>query len=380
MGGREKFLIFASESLTAKGLDDKLSLMPENIIETFDVKHIQVLNEKGEADAALMPEIPDETIKKMYETLVFSRVFDQRALNLQREGRIGTYASVHGQEASQVGSAFALEKTDWVFPSFREMAVYIAMGYPPYMLFQFWAGDERGMKTPDDLNIFPLCIPVGTQAPHAVGAAMAMKIKKMDSIAAVYFGDGGTSKGDFHEGLNFAGVYKLPVVFICQNNQWAISVPRSRQTASLTLAQKAISYGFEGIQVDGNDIFGVYKATSDAVKKARDGRGPTLIECFTYRVSDHTTADDASRYRSKEEVEEWLKKDPILRLKTYMDGKGLWSEGYQKKVEASAKSKVDEAVKKAEDVPPPLPEDILKYTYKEMTLRQKKELKESGWL
>jgi pyruvate dehydrogenase E1 component alpha subunit len=327
-------------------------------------------------DESIMPTLSDDDIKKIYELMILSRTFDHRALNLQREGRLGTYAPILGQEASQIGSAFALDKSDWVFPSFREMGVYITMGYPIYMLFQYWAGDEKGMRTPDDLNIFPVCVPVGTHVPHAVGAAMAAKYRGDKTAVVAYFGDGGTSKGDFHEGLNMAGVFKLPVVFICQNNQWAISVPRGKQTASKTLAQKAYAYGFEGIQVDGNDIFAIYKATKDAFDKARNGEGPTLIECVTYRMGDHTTADDAARYRSKEEVEAWKPKDPILRLRLFMEKKGLWTEAYQKEVEDRVKKAVDEDVKKEESIERPHPKDMFTYTYESLTQRQIKEVKD----
>lgn len=349
--------------------------MPERIIETFRIKRLDILDEEGNVDESLMPSLPDHEIKRMYETIVMCRMFDSMALHLQREGRLGTYASILGQEASQIGSAFAFEKADWIFPSFREMGVYITMGYPPYMILQYWSGDERGMKIPDDLNIFPVCVPVGTQVPHAVGAAMAVKYKKEKKVVAVYFGDGGTSEGDFHEGLNMAGVFGLPVIFICQNNQWAISVPRERQTASQTIAQKAIAYGFEGIQVDGNDIFAVYKATRDAVDRARRGDGPTFIECFTYRMSDHTTADDASRYRTKEEVEEWKSKDPLSRLRLFMEKRGLWTEQYHKEIEYKAKSAVDEAVKKEESIEHSNPGDMFLYTYEKLTQRQIRQMK-----
>ncbi|HBR22475.1 MAG TPA: pyruvate dehydrogenase (acetyl-transferring) E1 component subunit alpha [Nitrospiraceae bacterium] len=350
--------------------------MPEKIIESCNVKRLEVLDEKGNADESLMPPFSDEQIKKMYELLILSRTFDQRALNLQREGRLGTYASILGQEASQIGSAFALEKSDWIFPSFREMGVYITMGYPLYMLFQYWSGDERGVKCPDDLNIFPVCVPVGTQLPHAVGAAMGVKYRGDKKAVACYFGDGGTSEGDFHEGMNFAGVFKLPVVFICQNNHWAISVPREKQTASKTIAQKAFAYGFEGIQVDGNDVFAVYKAAREALEKAKKDNGPTLIECFTYRMSDHTTADDAIRYRSKEEVEAWRAKDPILRLKLFMEKKGLWNNQYQTDVESKAKETVDEAVKREEAIEHPEPKDMFTFTYEKLTQRQMRQMKE----
>lgn len=350
--------------------------MPEHIIESCQIKRLDILDEKGNADAALVPSLTDGELKRMYEILVLARTFDQRALNLQREGRLGTYPSILGQEASQIGSAFAAEKTDWLFTSFRENGVYVATGYPLDLIFQYWAGDERGMKIPGNLNIFTISIPVGTQIVHAVGAAMAAKYRRNRVGVLVYFGDGGSSRGDFHEGLNMAGVLKAPVVFLCQNNQWAISVPRERQTAAHTIAQKAIAYGFEGIQVDGNDVFAVYKATREALQKAKDDKGPTLIECFTYRIADHTTSDDASRYRAEEELMVWKARDPILRLRLYMEKKGLWTESYQKEVETRSKAAVDEAQKKAESATPPNPQDMFIYTYGNLSQRQMRELKD----
>ncbi len=214
------------------------------------------------------------------------------------------------------------------------------------------------MHAPADLNVFPICVSVGTHIPHAVGAALAAKLSS-DPVAVVcYVGDGATSKGDFHEGLNLAGVFKVPAVFICQNNQWAISVPVARQTAAATLAQKAWAYGFEGVQVDGNDVFAVYRATRQALEKARSGGGPTFIECHTYRLGDHTTADDASRYRPATELEAWRSRDPILRLRRYMEQKGLWSEAYGAEVQQRAEARIDEAVHKAESAPPPEPGEM----------------------
>jgi pyruvate dehydrogenase E1 component subunit alpha len=350
--------------------------MPEHIVESFQVKRLDILDEQGNVDAALEPSLTGDELKRMYELLVLSRTFDQRALNLQREGRLGTYPSLLGQEASQVGSALAAEKTDWIFPTFREGAVYITAGLPMHLLYQYWAGDERGMRIPDGLNLFPLCIPVGTQVPHAVGVAMAAKYRGDRVAALTYFGDGGISKGDFHEGLNMAGVFKLPVVFLCQNNHWAISVPRELQTASKTIAQKAYAYGFEGIQVDGNDVLAVYKATRDALQKAKAGNGPTLIECDTYRMADHTTADDATRYRQKDELEKWKAKDPILRMRLYLEKKALWTEEFQKDIEARSKIIVDEAIKKAETAGPPDPRDLFTYTYDSLTQRQSRQLKD----
>ncbi|KAF0221009.1 MAG: pyruvate dehydrogenase E1 component subunit [Geobacteraceae bacterium] len=350
--------------------------MPRDVIEIFSVERLSILDEAGNVDEALMPALSDEEIRRIYELLVLSRTFDQRALSLQREGRLGTYPSILGQEAAQVGSAFAIAENDWIFPSFRENGMHITLGYPIHLLFQYWAGDERGHRTPDGLNIFPISISVGTQIPHAAGAAMAAKYRG-DNIAVIcYFGDGGSSKGDFHEGFNMAGVFKLPLVFICQNNQWAISVPVERQTAAATLAQKAIGYGFEGLRVDGNDVFAVYLATRAALEKARSGGGPTFIECLTYRMADHTTADDAARYRSRETIEAWRGKDPILRLTRFMERKGLWNEAYAKDTEDRAKSIIDEAVTAAEATEPPQPQEMFDYTFAEPTPRQQKQMKD----
>jgi len=299
-------------------------------------------------------------------------------LKLQREGRTGTYASIRGQEAAQVASAYALESNDWFFPSFRENAVYIARGLTIEMLYEYWAGDERGNKIPDDVNAFTVAIPVGTQIPHAVGFAWAARLKKDKRAVLVYLGDGATSEGDFHEGLNFAGIFKIPVIFLCQNNQWATSIPRNKQTASETLAQKAFAYGFEGIQVDGNDAFAVYRATRDALEKARSGRGPTLIECVTYRMSDHTTSDDASRYRRKEELNEWIRKDPIDRLRKYMKRASIWNEDYERTVQAEAARRLQEAVEKAESIPPPDLRDLFTWTYAEMSPHLKEQYDESA--
>jgi pyruvate dehydrogenase E1 component alpha subunit len=350
--------------------------MSEQIIESFNVTRLEVLDPLGNADKALLPPHSGDEIRKMYEYLVLSRAFDERALSLQREGRIGTYPSILGQEASQVGSALAVAKGDWVFPSFREMGVHITLGYPIPLLFRYWAGDERGLRTPDTLNIFPVCVSVGTHLPHAVGAALAARIRGDRIAVAAYFGDGATSKGDFHEALNLAGVFGLPVVFICQNNQWSISLPVKQQTAAKTLAQKAWAYGFEGIQVDGNDVFAVYRATRNALEKARQGGGPTFIECLTYRLADHTTADDASRYRPASEVEEWRQRDPLLRLRLFMEQNGHWTENDEKTAWERARAAIDAAVQEAESAPFPEPGDMFDYSRATLSLRQQRQLEE----
>ena len=344
--------------------------MPEEIVATFSVRRLSILNENGEADQALMPGFTDAELSRAYELLVLARTFDERALALQREGRLGTYPPIRGQEAAQVGSALALAPTDWVFPSFREMGVHLTLGFPIQQLFQYWAGDERGQRTPNHLNIFPICVSVGSHIPHAVGAAMAARYRRDPVAVVAYFGDGATSKGDFHEGFNLAGLFKLPVVFICQNNQWAISVPVQGQTASASLAQKAIAYGFDGVQVDGNDLFAVYRATREALEKARSGGGPTFIECLTYRMADHTTADDAARYRSPDEVAVWRAKDPILRLERFLAGRGRWSEGTRDEVAAKAIAAIDGAVAAMEAIPPPTVAEMFASTAAELTPRQ----------
>lgn len=341
--------------------------MAKKLIETFRVEWLQVLDEDGKCDEALRPSLDDEQIKRLFEWMVLARTFDDKAFKLQREGRLGTYASIRGQEAAQVGSAFALRPTDWMFPTFREPGASFVRGLPVHMILQYWAGDERGSQIPEGLNDFPITIPVATQIPIAVGAALAAKANGDDIAVMVFMGDGATSKGDFHEGLNFAGVFAAPVVFVCQNNQWAISVPLKRQTAAKTLAQKAFAYGFSGMQVDGNDVLAVYRAAKEALDRAREGKGPTLIECLTYRLGDHTTADDASRYRSRDEVEQWMKKDPIERLKKYMEKRGLWNRSNDHAVHAEAKEKVEQAVCEEESLAPPDPRDIFRFTFHELT-------------
>ncbi len=344
--------------------------MPEELVATFTVRRLSILNENGEVDQALMPALTDSDLTRAYELLVLARTFDERALALQREGRLGTYPPIRGQEAAQVGSALALAPADWVFPSFREMGVFLTLGFPIAQLFQYWSGDERGQRAPDHLNIFPISVSVGSHIPHAVGAAMAARYRHDPVAVVAYFGDGATSKGDFHEGFNMAGLFKLPVVFICQNNQWAISVPVQGQTASVSLAQKAIAYGFDGVQVDGNDLFAVYRATRKALEKARSGGGPTFIECLTYRMADHTTADDAARYRSPDEVAAWRAKDPILRLERFLAGRGLWSESLRDEVLAKAVAAIDAAVAEMEAIPPPTVAEMFAATAAVLTPRQ----------
>ncbi len=330
-------------------------------------KMFQILKPDGTLQPDKSPPISDQETLALYQKMAFIRSADQRCLSLQRQGRFGTYAPILGQEACQVGSASVLQKTDWVFPAFREIGATLVMGIPLKNFLLYWMGDEVGSRAPDGINVMPVSIPVGSQTLHAVGAAWGAKLKGDKAVALVYFGDGATSEGDVHEEMNFAGVFKAPVIFFCQNNQYAISVPRSIQTASKTLAQKAIAYGFDGIQVDGNDLFAVMVATREAAERARSGEGPTFIEGVTFRFGPHTTADDPTKYRTEKEIEPWKALDPMVRLRLYLNGKGLWSEEVEQRITEEAQREIDQAVKDAEATPPPTVEDIFKYVFAEMT-------------
>ena len=337
--------------------------MPRKVLESFNVSYLQILDAEGHLDRDLEPDIPPDSLRHLYRTMVLSRQLDLRMLSLQRQGRMGTFAPLMGQEAAQVGSAFALETTDWMVPGFREAAASILRGLPLKHILLYYMGREEGNSIPDGQRDVPVNIPVASQIPHAVGIALAARARRDPCATLTYFGDGATSEGDFHEACNFAGVFQLPIVFVCENNQYAISHPRSRQTRARTLAQKAIAYGFDGLQVDGNDLLAVYVATRDALARAKAGKGPTLIECVTYRMSLHTTADDPSRYRSKAEEEEWLKKDPIPRIRDYLQGKGLWDANWQAEIERQIEEEIRRAVEEAEADRDFDPADMFDYVY-----------------
>lgn len=343
--------------------------MPEKIIENFSVKYLQVMDENGNVDKKLMPKLSKQQIQEMYKAMVLAKIFDDKVLTMQRQGKIGTLASHRGQEGAQIGSISALNKSDWVFPSFRENAALITFGVPMEKILAFWGGDERGNDLSKGPNAFTPSVPVGTHLLHATGLAWGMKLKNKKNATVCYFGDGATSEGDFHEAMNFAGVFNTPTVFLCQNNQYAISLRREQQTRAKTIAQKAIAYGFEGMQVDGNDVFAVYRATSYALKKAYAGKGPTLIELYTYRLGDHTTADSSIVYRDPKEVEEWKKKDPIVRLRKYMEKQKMWNKKEDEKLLKDAKAKVEAAVKKYEEMPRQDPDSIFEYLYANMPKR-----------
>lgn len=332
--------------------------MPREKIELpYTVDYLSILNEKGELDRELEPDVPEDTLLKLHRFMVLGRKFDDQLLSLQRQGRMGTFAPISGQEAAQLGAVSLLRPSDWFVPSFRETGAELWRGRSMESVILGFAGyaegasaGKGGSEEQDPMKNMPVAVPVATQVPHAVGIAWGIKYRKKDDVVMTFFGDGGTSEGDFHEGMNFAGVYRCPVIFVCQNNHWAISIPREKQTRSKTLAQKALAYGMPGLQVDGNDILAVYAAAEEALQRARSGEGPSMIECITYRMKMHTTADDPKRYRKEEEVEKWKERDPILRFQKYLKDKDLISDEKIQELETAIQEEIKSAVKRAEEM------------------------------
>ena len=339
--------------------------MPRRTVYEARIEHVGILDENGNFDAEMARDtLSDEDVRFLYEQMIVSRQFDEIAFKLQRSGRMGTYPQNKGQEAAALGSGFAAKKgQDFLVPCYRENAALFLHGLPMHYILLHWMGDERGNQIPENVLCTPISIPIGTQMLHAAGIAMSYKLRKQPRVAVTYFGDGATSEGDFHEAMNFAASFQAPCVFFCQNNQWAISVPRETQTNSETIAQKAIAYGMPGVQCDGNDIFAVYKVCKEAIERARAGGGPSLIEAFTYRLGDHTTADDARRYRDPKEVDAWLGKDPMIRTRKWLESRGLWSDDLQARSEERAKVIVTEVVKTAEGIEKPTPAEFFDHMF-----------------
>ena len=333
-----------------------------------DIDYLSILDEKGKLDKNLEPNIPDDLLLKLYKAMVLGRRFDERLLSLQRQGRIGTFPPVKGQEAAHLGAVALLRPSDWMAPSFRETPAELWRGRTMESVILYNNGFSEGSAIEAERNDLPISIPVASQVLHAVGLAWAIKYRQKDDVVMTFFGDGGTSEGDFHEGLNFAGVFQLPVIFICQNNHWAISIPLSKQTRSKTIAQKALAYGIHGIQVDGNDILAVYAAAEEAVHRARSGEGATLIECVTYRVAMHTTADDPKRYRTDKEVEQWIKKDPLVRFQKYLLSKELLTEEKIEAIEKEVEKEIQDAVDRSEEKMKTLgnPMNMFEHAYAEL--------------
>lgn len=333
----------------------------------LDIKHLSILDEHGNLDTELEPDINPADHLKIYNAMLLGRRFDERMLDLQRQGRIGTFPPIKGQEASQIGTVALLEKTDWLAPSFRETAAEIMRGRSLESILLYYNGYNEGTVIPDDQRDLPMSVPVASQIIHAVGLGLAANYRKTKDVVMSFFGDGATSEGDFHEGLNCAAVYSAPVIFVCQNNQWAISLPISKQTHSETLAQKALAYGMPGIQVDGNDVLAVYTAAKEAIDRARNGEGPTLIECVTYRIMMHTTADDPKRYRPDDEVELWKKRDPLLRYQNYLLAKNILTDveisSQEEKVQIRIQTSIDAAETQMKSLGDPM--DMFDHLYKE---------------
>ena len=312
------------------------------------LKPLQILRPDGTPTRQLR--LDTQTLRDRYAALVAARLYDRKASALQRQGRLATYAPYEGQEATQIGAAAVLEPRDWLVASYRDAAAMEYHGYPWKHLLLGRMGDERGGRPPEGVKALPPSITVGGHMLHAVGVSWAEKLKGTDAVALTLFGDGATSEGDFHEAMNFAGVYRTPTIFVCQNNGWAISMPRSRQTASPTIAQKADAYGFPGVLVDGNDVLAVEEAASAAVARGRAGEGPTLIEALTYRIHGHTTADDHRRYRPVEDFDEWIGRDPLERVRLRLEAQGAWDQEWQTAIEVDAANRIEAAVADAEGI------------------------------
>ncbi len=313
------------------------------------------------------PSVDDETLISMYRVMVLNRRIDERMTRLQRQGRIGFHIGSTGEEASIVGSAIAVRETDWILPCYRELAAALIRGLPLYDFFcQMYGNDDdviRGRQMPNHYSFREkrygsISSPVGTQIPQAVGLAMGLKIQKKDDIVLAYFGDGATSGGDFHVAANFAGVFQAPIVLLCRNNQWAISMPGEMQTASESIAIKAQAYGYEGFRVDGNDVLAVYEATRKAAERARSGAGPTLIEAVTYRQGAHSTSDDPRAYRDDDEVKKWAERDPLRRMRIFLQRRKLWDDDKDSELVESFDLEIAQTLKKAESVGPPSPDTI----------------------
>ena len=311
---------------------------------TFSIPFTCYIDAEGAAAADLPAFARDPAeLVPLYRAMVLTRTFDQKAVALQRTGRLGTFASSLGQEAVGVGVAAAMRPDDVLVPSFREQGAQLWRGVTLQELFLYWGGDERGSDFQGPREDFPVCIPVATHFPHAAGIALAFKLRGEPRVAVCVAGDGATSKGDFYEGINIAGVWQVPAVFVITDNQWAISVPRSEQTAARTLAQKAIAAGMPGEQVDGNDVVAVRDAAERAIARAREGSGPTLIEAVTYRLADHTTADDAHRYRDDAEVSARWKEEPVARLRRYLTDQEVWTKEDEEALLADCGQEVEAA-------------------------------------
>ncbi|WP_042455996.1 pyruvate dehydrogenase (acetyl-transferring) E1 component subunit alpha [Neobacillus dielmonensis] len=329
---------------------------------------LQILNEEGEVvNEAAMPDLTDEQLQELMSRMVYTRILDQRSISLNRQGRLGFYAPTAGQEASQLASQYALEQEDFILPGYRDIPQIVWHGLPLSQAFLWSRGHLQGMQIPDGVNVQHPQIIIGAQYVQTAGVALGLKKRGKKAVAITYTGDGGTSQGDFYEGINFAGAYQAPAIFIVQNNQFAISTPREKQTAAKTLAQKAVAAGIPGVVVDGMDPLAVYVATREARERAVNGEGPTLIETLTYRYGPHTMAgDDPTRYRTADLDNEWEKKDPLVRFRKFLEKKGIWNEDKETEVIEKAKEDIKEAIKQADAAPKQKVTDLMSIMYEDM--------------
>jgi pyruvate dehydrogenase E1 component alpha subunit len=349
-----------------------------SLFETFDPllgQRLEILNEAGQITAPQwMPELSRDKLRAIYRTMLLARIADTRAVSLQRQGRLYTLPPSMGQEAAAVGSAMVLEPHDWIAPAYRELGALLAHGVPLTRIYMYHGGSEQGNVYPPDVRVLPVSVPIASQLLHAAGIAHAINYKGEKDLVITYFGDGGTSEGDFHEAMNWAAVFSCPVIFFCNNNQYAISCPRTRQTKSATLAQKAIAYGMPGIQIDGNDVLAVYRATQEAAQHARAGKGPVLIEAETYRLGAHTTSDDPTKYRSKDEEALWQPRDPLVRMRKYLETEGLWSAKEEETATAEATKLAEDAFREAEKLPMNTPDETMNHLFRERPAELQKQL------
>jgi len=342
--------------------------MPKETIYQAKIEHLSILSEDGTLDRKLAKgTLTDEQVVELYEQMWICRQLDEIAFKLQRSGRMGTYPQNMGQEANGAGAAMAMVRgVDWVVPAYRENLAMHMHGMPYHQILMHWMGDERGNVIPEGVRMTPLSVPIGTHMLHAAGIGWAMKLRKEEGAVITFFGDGATSEGDFHGAMNFASVMQAPVIFYCQNNHWAISVPTNEQMRSETVAQKALAYGMPTVRVDGNDVFAVYKAVTEARERAVTGGGPSFIEGLTYRLGDHTTADDARRYRDAGELEAWREKDPLIRTRKYLVAQGVWDDEKQGLLGERAEKIVGEIVKAAEGVAEPSAAEFFDHMFAEI--------------
>lgn len=334
-----------------------------SIVAQFSIEFIQFLNSEGEVTNTLPPFAHDsKTLLELYKRMVFTRVFDAKAVALQRTGLMSTYPSSLGQEAISIAIGHSLGKEDIFVPYYRDQGALMMRGVKGSEIFTYWGGNEQGNNY-EMCHDLPICVPIATQLLHAAGVAYAIKLRKQPHAVLTICGDGGTSEGDFYEAINFAGVCKLPLVFIVNNNQWAISVPRKKQTAVQTIAQKAIAAGFEGIQVDGNDVIALCDTIQKALLKGKQGLGPTLIEAVTYRLADHTTADDAKRYVDQNDLEKAKQLEPVVRLRHYLEKQGLWSDDKEAILLQECTKEVAAQVEEYQNEETQPPSSMLDYLY-----------------